>query len=89
MWVRQPKTTICDFDTHDAAFRVDLKILLEGVGQRFFIRGSMVRGVGGKSARSCGHLPNPEYDCSDRDDGQIVSGRFFVSGCNSSELLEL
>ena len=32
MWVHQPETTICDFDTDNAAFRIDLEILLEGVG---------------------------------------------------------
>src|SRR3954468_8335956 len=41
------------------------------------------------SARRCGQLPEPEDDCSERDDGGVVARRLLVAGGDATELLEL
>ena len=40
------------------------------------------------SVRLCGQLPQPERDCGDGDDGEVVAGGFFEAGGDAAELLE-
>src|SRR3954451_2513893 len=41
------------------------------------------------SSRRCGHLSQPQHDCSKSDNGAVIPGGFFEAGCNAAELLEL
>jgi len=38
--------------------------------------------------RWCGHLSQPQDDCRESDDGAVISGGLFESGCDAAELLE-
>jgi len=46
-------------------------------------------GKTGIPTRFCGHLPKPQDDCGEGDDGTVVSCGFFVSDCDVPKLLEL
>ena len=43
---------------------------------------------GDRPARWCGHLSHPLDDCSESDDGVVISGGLFETGCDAAELLE-